>query len=73
MDDDEPSLLHIFARHMTTIDDALDVWFDEEASQNWNVTHERFERFNDTHGLFWFWLNQQDRVVMVITCFTLEE
>jgi hypothetical protein len=70
-DDDAPDLLHIFARHLTTIDDALDVFFDPAASEGRNPTHDRFERYNATHGLFWFWLDKPGKVVMVITCFTL--
>lgn len=72
-DDDDPSLLHIFARHLTSIDDALDVYFDDSATQTWNATNQRFERHSRTHGLYWFWLDEPGQVVMVITCFTLEE
>ena len=71
-DDADPDMLHIFARHLTTIDDALDVFFDPSASQSRNPAHDRFERYNATHGLFWFWLDEPGRVVMVITCFTLD-
>ncbi|MBW1878397.1 MAG: hypothetical protein JRI25_16075 [Deltaproteobacteria bacterium] len=73
MDDDDPTLLHIYARHLTGIDDALDVWFGADASQTWNVARARYERFSKNHGLFWFWLDQQTEVVMVITCFKLED
>jgi hypothetical protein len=71
-DEDDPTLLHIYARHLTTIDDALDVYFDASATETWNTTNERYERFNRTHGLFWFWLDEVGKVVMVITCFSLE-
>lgn len=62
-----PELLHIFARHTTTIDEALAVFFDPTAASNWNATHRRWETRSATHELHWFWL-QADRVVMVITC-----
>lgn len=70
-DKDAPDLLHIYARHLTEVDDALDVFFDHSAAQVENVEQERFERTNKTHGLYWFWLDEPT-VVMVITCFTLE-
>jgi hypothetical protein len=66
-DDDAPELLHIFARHLTTIDDALDVFFEGE-EEVWNDERHRFETFSSTHGLFWFWI-EENRVVMVVTCF----
>jgi hypothetical protein len=71
-DADDPELLHIYARHLTTVDDALDVFFDPGARETWNPQHQRFERYNGTHGLFWFWRDEAKKVVMVITCFTLE-
>jgi len=70
-DKDAPDILHIYVRHLTEIDDALDVFFDGQST--WNSKHERFETYNTTHGLFWFWLNQKERKVMVITCFKQEE
>lgn len=70
-DVDAPDLLHIYARHLTTIDDALDVFFDPSATQTYNAEHQRYERYGRSHGLFWFWL-ERDAVVMVITCFSEE-
>ena len=65
-DDDAPDLLHIYVRHLTSIDDALDTFFNGQT--NWNEDRKRFETYTDAHGLFWFWL-EPDRVVMVISCF----
>jgi hypothetical protein len=65
-DDDAPELLHIYARHVTDIDDALDTFFGGQTT--WNAQFERFETFTQTHGLFWFWLEEKKRV-MVISCF----
>ena len=70
-DEPDSSLLHIYARHLTSIDDALSVFFDPEASETWNSERRRFERYNASHGLFWFWLDEPNQAVMVITCFTL--
>jgi hypothetical protein len=69
MDDVDPGLLHIFARHQTSIDDALDVFFSTEPT--WNLQFKRYESFSETHGLYWFWLDEQKKVVMVVSCFRL--
>jgi hypothetical protein len=70
-EDDAPDLLHIYARHLTSIDDALDTFFDGE-QETWNPERSRFETYTRTHGLFWFWL-EEDRSDMVISCFRLGE
>lgn len=66
-DDDAPELLHIYARHVTEVDDALDTFFGAETKM-WNAEFKRFESYTATHGLFWFWLDE-NKVVMVISCF----
>lgn len=66
-DDQAPDLLHIYARHLTTIDDALDLFFDEKAV--WNEQFQRYENYSDTHGMYWYWLNQQNKIVMIVSCF----
>jgi hypothetical protein len=70
-DDDAPEILHIFARHLTSIDDALDTFF-EGTSEPWNAERRRFETYSETHGLFWFWI-EEERVVMVVSCFRISE
>lgn len=69
MDDVDPHILHIYARHLTTIDDALDVYF--ESKPKWNDQFERYENYSETHGLYWFWLDEPQKVIMVISCFRL--
>lgn len=66
---DSPELLHIYVRHLTTIDDALDVYFSTEAV--FNSKKKRYENYSETHGIYWFWLNEKDKKVIVITCFKL--
>ena len=61
-----PDLLHIYVRHLTSIDDALDTFFNGRT--NWHEEHKRFETYTESHGLFWFWL-EQEKVVMIISCF----
>jgi hypothetical protein len=71
-DDDDPSLLHIFARHLATIDDALGVWFDERTTDVWNDRYSRWESTGVTHVLYWTWLVAEQRV-LIITCFTKDD
>jgi hypothetical protein len=71
-DRDAPELLHIYARHLTDISDALNTYFDPSAETRWNEQFRRFETYNATHGLYWFWWRGlENRVVLVITCFRL--
>jgi hypothetical protein len=49
-DDDAPDLLHIFVRHLATVDDALDTYFGGQTV--WNAERNRFETYSQTHGLF---------------------
>ncbi len=69
-DPDDPELLHIYARHLTTSAVAIETF--HQGRTTWNVDRERFETYTRTHGLYWFW-RVENRVVMVISCFTLEE
>jgi len=62
----DPEMLHIYARHLTNEDDALETFFEGETTRN--TRYERFETFTDTHGLYWNWI-EHDRVVRVISCF----
>ncbi len=67
-DPDDDTLLHIYARHLTTPSDALDCFFDGTTVHN--PKHDRFESRTAAHCCYWFWLEEQ-KVVMVITCFTI--
>jgi hypothetical protein len=67
-DPDDEMLLHIYARHLTTPSDALDCFF--HGTTTYNSERRRFESTTNTHALLWFWLDENARVVMVITCFT---
>jgi hypothetical protein len=66
-DEADPTILHIYARHLTTIDDALRVWFNPDVEDHWNERHQRFEVETDTHILYWTWLTPNERV-LIITC-----
>ncbi|TAK36668.1 MAG: hypothetical protein EPO21_02020 [Chloroflexota bacterium] len=64
----DPELLHIFVRHATHPEEAIETFFAAEPS--WDEKHRRFETYSDTHGIFWNWI-EPGRVVMIITCFKL--
>lgn len=71
-DKEEPDLLHIFVRHLTTVDNALDCFFDSWQASSRNQAYNRFECSNATHGLFWNWMDEDAKKVLIITCFRLE-
>jgi hypothetical protein len=50
-DSDDPSLLHIYARHLTSPADGMRTYFEGETT--WNARRRRFETSTLTHGLFW--------------------
>ncbi len=67
-EDAHPELLHIWARHLKTEEDAIRIWL--ERTEIWNEKHNRFETKTASECLFWFWL-EVDKVIMVISCFNL--
>lgn len=69
-DDQHPEFLHIYARHLTGIDDALDVFFDPNRQSVWNEEQQRWETQSATHMLYWTWLEERTKV-LIITCFRL--
>jgi hypothetical protein len=69
-DDLYHDLLHIYARHLTEIDDALDVFFDPARQDTCNQERQRWESQSTSRMLYWTWL-EEGKKVLVITCFTL--
>ena len=58
-DDVDPTLLHIFARHLCGPEDAIETFFNGQTIQN-----ERFNRFEtegDTHIVYWFWIAKKSK------------
>ena len=64
-DDADPELLHIYARHVTTPEDAIRTFF--TGHTEWDAAHARFETRSETHTLTWFWV-VPNSVVQVLTC-----
>jgi len=65
----KPEMLHIDARHSTTPDDAIQLFYSQDAI--WHEKRNRFENHSQTHGLYWFWRDEIKKVIMVISCFEL--
>lgn len=62
-----PEVLHITLRHGTTPEDAIRVFFEDEARLR-HETHARFEAVTATHGHYWA-RHARDQSVIVISCF----
>lgn len=69
-DDRHAEFLHIYVRHLTSVDDALDTFFDPNRHDEWNEERQRWESQSASHTLYWTWL-EEGKKVLVITCFTL--
>jgi hypothetical protein len=66
-DDEEPTLLHIFARHLKEPKHAIAAWF--QGQHVWREEHRRFEGQAGRLGILWFWLDYERAAVQVISCF----
>lgn len=68
-EDDPPDMLHIWLRHTTEPKDAIKTFIEGETI--WNKRNERFETTNTKHTIYWFWLDESEKKIMIITCFSL--
>lgn len=59
-------VLHITARHGTLPVDAMDTYFD--GTPVWNEEFRRYETRTGHHTLYWAWLYETTRTVVIITC-----
>lgn len=64
---DHPDLLHIYARHQKYPDDAIHIFFN--GLSHWKDSQNLWETIYDKEGIWWFWINESDRVVMIVSCF----
>lgn len=69
-DEVDPTLLHIYARHLCQPSDAIEVFFTGESEYN-SINH-RWETYTATHGIYWFWRDEAEKKVWIISCFTLQ-
>lgn len=68
-EEEAPDLLHIYVRHLTTPEDAIRTFFAGQTT--WNERHQRFETESETHIVYWFWLDESNKKVLVISCFNV--
>lgn len=66
----DPNMLHITARHEMKPQDAISVFFDTDAITFYDLRFNRFETANEEVVIQWFWINENEKVVMIITCAT---
>lgn len=66
---DTLELLHIYVRHLTTEQDAIIAFF--SGTTTWNKTRKRFETTNTKHTVYWFWMDEAQKKVMIVTCFSV--
>jgi len=67
-DPTDPTILHIFARHLKKPNQAIWAWFNGQFV--WSTQHKRFEGAADSLGLYWYWI-KEGTVVMIVSCFDL--
>ena len=70
-DKEFPDMLHIYVRHIKQPKDALRIFF--EGKPSWNALRNRFETLTNKEGLYWNWLNEASRKVIIISCFNQHE
>lgn len=63
----QPDLLHIFVRHLTTIENAISTFF--ESDPIYNNQYNRYENRTYDYTIYWNWINKTDKKVIIITCF----
>ena len=60
-------MLHIWVRHTTEPKDVVKAFL--EGDTTWNQKNKRFETTSQKHTVFWFWMDEEKKKVMIITCF----
>lgn len=68
-DDDAPELLHIYARHLTMPDDAITTFFTGKTI--WNRINKRYETKTKSCSVYWLWLDEENKRVLIISCFNI--
>lgn len=68
-DDEAPDLLHVYVRHLTEPNHAITTFF--KGNSVWNKKYERFETATEEFMVYWLWLDEKAKKVLIISCFTL--
>jgi hypothetical protein len=64
---DCPDILHIFARHLKEPDDAMHIYLHGDTA--WNAQQDLWETRLENEVVWWFWIDQANKVVMIVSCF----
>lgn len=64
---DRPDLLHIYVRHLKEPDDAIFIFFSGKTT--WLKSQEVWETLYENEGIWWFWIDEESKVVMIVSCF----
>jgi hypothetical protein len=67
-DDKFPDFLHIWVNHTKTMEEAADVFFEGEdlGWDDWRKVE--VTKWGNT-TLWWYWIDEQKKVLMVVSCF----
>ena len=66
-EDDHPELLHIYVRHLKEPDDAIYIFFNGQTT--WNSGQDLWQTILGNEVVWWFWINENDKVAMIVSCF----
>lgn len=64
-DPDDPEQLHIAVRHLGTVEGTITAFFRGITVPD--PVHKRFRTETAEYFVLWFWLNEADKVVMIIS------
>lgn len=68
---DDPSRLHVAARHAVDVTTAIETFFEGRSNTTWIPERNCYESDSQTHRLVWLWLDDLHSHVLVITCMSL--
>jgi len=66
-EEDNPEILHIFARHLKEPDDAIEIFF--TGLTVWKSRLELWESRTKSEAVRWFWIDESEKIVMIVSCF----
>lgn len=66
----EPSLLHIFARHLKSEENVFEIYFNGDTK--WDKELDCFVTTFGNDELRWYWIDESKKVLMVVTCFQID-
>jgi hypothetical protein len=68
LDEGSPDLLHIYVRRLMSPEGAIEIFFSKTAVTVWNAERQRYETKDGEDGLYWYWLNEEKKLVWIVSC-----